>query len=164
MTHAHEGKSQISEDGRTKRDHVYVSSRWRPLLRKTQRCRHILLSQRFRRNAVRLVWLDGFLLGPKNLFFGLQPVIQFRTGLIAPQDVELISSPANAFFDRQRLDRGFLCTLDRWHWNYLRDNGSIGPARPEGQFFSTVPPRPQPEGCFSKMPVCRFLRTPSAGK
>src|SRR5439155_9238811 len=40
---------------------------------------------------------------------GLQPVIEFRSGLIASLDVEFMGSLADSFFERQRLGRRFFC-------------------------------------------------------
>ena len=49
-----------------------------------------------------------FFLG-SDLRFGLEPVIEFRAGLIASLDVEFVRSMADAFFEGERLDRAFLC-------------------------------------------------------
>ena len=45
----------------------------------------------------------------KHLFFGLEPVIDFRARLIAALDIEFVGTTADEFFERKRLDRGFPC-------------------------------------------------------
>ena len=42
------------------------------------------------------VFVDGFIL--KELFFSLEPVVQFRTGLITSADVEFVGPSPNSFF------------------------------------------------------------------
>ena len=41
--------------------------------------------------------VDGLLHGAPDLLFGLEPVIEFRAGLIAALDVEFIRSAADSF-------------------------------------------------------------------
>ena len=42
------------------------------------------------------VFVDGFIL--KELFFSLEPVVQFRTGLITSPDVVFVGPPPDSFF------------------------------------------------------------------
>ncbi len=42
------------------------------------------------------VFVDGFIL--KELFFSLEPVVQFRTGLITSLDVEFVGPSPDLFF------------------------------------------------------------------
>jgi hypothetical protein len=48
--------------------------------------------------------VDGLLLGSANLLFGLEPVVYFRTGLIAADDVQLVGAAADALFERKCFD------------------------------------------------------------
>lgn len=51
------------------------------------------------RGANKSAFVDRVFLGPANLFFGLEPVVQFRTGLIASLNVEFMSSSSDSFFE-----------------------------------------------------------------
>jgi hypothetical protein len=51
----------------------------------------------------------------KHFFFGLEPVVDFRARLITSLDVEFVGSSPDSFFERKRLDQGFLCTRRHWH-------------------------------------------------
>ena len=42
------------------------------------------------------LFVDGFIL--KELFFSLEPVVQFRTGLITSPDVEIVGPSPDSFF------------------------------------------------------------------
>jgi hypothetical protein len=42
------------------------------------------------------LFVDGFIL--KELFFSLEPVVQFRTGLITSPDVEFVGPSPDSFF------------------------------------------------------------------
>ena len=54
-------------------------------------------------------------LGGRDFFFGLQPIVQFRAGLISPFNVELVSSHADALFERNQIRACFW-----FHGNHLR--------------------------------------------
>jgi len=51
---------------------------------------------------------DPLFLGSAAFLFGLLPVIKFRAGLIASQDVEFVNSALDSFFEGQRFDWGCL--------------------------------------------------------
>ena len=62
----------------------------------------------------------GFLLlCLKHLFFGLEPVVEFRARLITSLDVEFVGSSPDSFFVRKRLDRGFVGTRRGRHGDHL---------------------------------------------
>jgi hypothetical protein len=65
-----------------------------------------------------LLFVESFFLHSKNLFFGLEPVVNFRARLIAAQDVELVGPATDLVFNGKCFDRGFLCTYRR-HVDYL---------------------------------------------
>jgi len=65
-------------------------------------------------------FLGSLFLGSANLLFGLEPVVEFRAGLIALLNVEFIGSSSYSFFERKRLDRRLLRTCGFWHGDYLR--------------------------------------------
>src|SRR5207244_1325276 len=73
----------------------------------------------WRRNYTSL-FVDGCLLSSQNLLFGLEPVFEFRAGLIALEDVQFVSSSPDSLFKRQRLDRRFFRACGFWHGDYLR--------------------------------------------
>src|ERR1017187_10485713 len=53
--------------------------------------------------------IGRFLFGPSDYLLRLEPVIQFRAGLTASPAVELMRPAADALFEREGFDRGFLC-------------------------------------------------------
>src|SRR5713226_2067498 len=59
--------------------------------------------------------VEAFFPSPKNLLFGLEPIVQLRARLITSLDVEFVGSPLDLFFEWKRLDQGFRCTRRRWH-------------------------------------------------
>jgi len=42
---------------------------------------------------------DGFFLSLLNLLFGLEPVVEFRAGLIASLELEFVSSLSDSLFE-----------------------------------------------------------------
>jgi len=48
--------------------------------------------------------LDDLLLCLKHLFFGLEPVVEFRARLIPSLDVEFVGSSPDSFLEWKRLD------------------------------------------------------------
>src|SRR6267154_2113591 len=50
------------------------------------------------------VFIHSFLPALKNLFFGLDPVIEFRSGLIPSPDVQLIGPAPDLFFEWKLLN------------------------------------------------------------
>src|SRR6266705_181664 len=71
--------------------------------------------------ALESVFPGSLFLGSANLLFGLEPVVEFRAGLIALLNVEFIGSSSYSFFERKRLNRGHLCACGFWHGGiYLR--------------------------------------------
>jgi hypothetical protein len=51
----------------------------------------------------------------QNFFLGLEPVVYFRTGLIASPEIEFVSSASDSFFAWKHFDWGFLCAGGRRH-------------------------------------------------
>ena len=88
-------------------------------------CSHLLQCCR----GLKSVSLSSLFLGSANLLFGLEPVIEFRAGLIASLNVEFIGSSSDSLFERKRLNRGHSCACGFWHGDYLR--------RLRYQFFCT---------------------------
>src|SRR5580700_4069314 len=74
-------------------------------------------------------FVDRFLFGSADLIFGQEPVVYFRTGLIASLEVEFVSAFADAFFKMKRLERCFLCACGCRHGITSRDYSSIGSTR-----------------------------------
>src|SRR6516162_7101664 len=70
-------------------------------------------------------FLDSFLFSSANLFFGLEPVVELRAGLIASLNVQFMGSPPDFFLTRQRLDWRFLSTCGCGHGITSGDDGSI---------------------------------------
>src|SRR5437879_13551782 len=71
--------------------------------------------------GLKSVFPGSLFLGSANLLFGLEPVVEFRAGLIALEDVQLVGSPPDSLFKRQRLDRRFFRACGFWHGGiYLR--------------------------------------------
>src|SRR6266852_2627187 len=77
------------------------------------------------RQWLKSVFVDGLFLGSADLFFGLKPVVEFRAGLVAAQDVEFVSSASDSFFAWKRFDWGFLCTGGCGHGITSGDHDSI---------------------------------------
>ena len=44
-------------------------------------------------------FVDGVFFGLANLLFGLEPVVEFRTGLITSLNVEFMGSWSDSFFE-----------------------------------------------------------------
>src|SRR5258707_15398902 len=59
--------------------------------------------------------IGPFLPSPKNLLFGLEPIVQLRTRLITPLDVGFVRSSLDSFLEWKGLARGFRRTCGRWH-------------------------------------------------
>ena len=53
-------------------------------------------------------FLGSLFLGSANLLFGLEPVVQFRAGLIAPQDVQFVGPALDSFFEGEPFLKGVL--------------------------------------------------------
>ena len=45
------------------------------------------------------MFVEGLLFGSLDLFLGLEPVVKFRAGLIASQDVEFVCPLPDSFFE-----------------------------------------------------------------
>jgi hypothetical protein len=66
----------------------------------------IVCDNRTVRRELKSDFRDGLLLGAANLLFGLEPVVEFRAGLIAFSDIAFVGSSPYAFVTRKRLERG----------------------------------------------------------
>ena len=53
-------------------------------------------------------FVDGFFLGSADLLFRLEPVVQFRAGLIPSLDVQFVRSAEDTFFEWKCFDWGLL--------------------------------------------------------
>jgi len=43
----------------------------------------------------------GLFFGAADFFFGLEPVIEIRAGLVSPEHVQLVGAEPDAFFERE---------------------------------------------------------------
>jgi hypothetical protein len=68
----------------------------------------------------------------KHFFFDWEPVIEFGTRLIAVLYIEFVSATLDAFFERKRRDRGFLCIRRCGHGITSGDDGNTDLVQPEG--------------------------------
>ena len=63
--------------------------------------------------------VDGFFSGAANLLFGLEPVVEFRAGLIPSLDVQFVRSAADTFFEGEPFLKAFFCRCRCCHWDHL---------------------------------------------
>jgi hypothetical protein len=61
----------------------------------------------------------------QDFFLGWEPVVYFRTGLIASPEVEFVSSESDSFFAWKHFDWGFLCAGGCGHRRFRSKGGGM---------------------------------------
>ena len=73
-----------------------------------------------------LALVDGFFFGSADLLFSLEPVVDFRAGLIAALDVEFMRSAADTLFEWKCLARGVFYACGGRHGFTSHNHASTG--------------------------------------